>query len=169
MFKIMKFNVEMFLMVCNTVIMNIAYGYNRKPKDFKNLDIADGKFFLDNDFSRSQERLDMLMAIQEGDTVVLLSMADLGKGQSQKKAVAAIEATGATIKVQEDEAPKGKSGRPQTVNFASDDDLEKALSYWRNLPEKDALALIKRDFNLSPNRNRMNYLARKDANSTDEK
>lgn len=161
MFKIIKFNVEIFLIVCDTMIMNIAYGYNRKPKDFKNLDITDDKFFLDNDLSGSQERLDMLMAIREGDTVVLLSMADLGKGQSQNKAVAAIEATGATIKVHDAVVKKGKSGRPQTVTFASDADLEKALSYWRSLPEKDALALIERDFKVFPDRNRMNYLNRK--------
>lgn len=150
--------------------MRLAYGYNRKEKDFAKLSITAGKFFIDNKFSGLQERLDMMQTLREGATVVLLSMADLGKGKAQLKAVAAIEATGAIIEVQSNSinAP-AEMGRPKTVVFDSDEDLKSALEIWAVLPEKEALIQIGRQFDKFPNRNRMNYLVRKDAKSTNEK
>lgn len=160
MLKKIKFIVEMLKTLCNTLFMRIAYGMNRTKKEFAKLDISGEKFFLDNSLTGLQERLDMLMALREGDIVVLLSMADLGKGKSQIKAVEAIKATGAELEVLESAAPQGVMGRPKTVEFANDADLQKALEIWDMLPNKEALAMIEKQFKVSPDRNRMNYLKR---------
>ena len=166
MFKKIALDVEMMKSLWHTDYMRAAYGYNRKEKDFANLNISDGKIWIDNKLTGLEQRMDMLLSIREGVTVVLLSMADLGKGKSQLKAIAAIEATGATIEFQEVAAPKGVMGRPKTVEFASDADLQKALQIWDMLPAKEALALIGKQFDVWPDRNRMNYLKRKHSADT---
>jgi hypothetical protein len=51
-------------------------------------------------------------------------------------------------------------GRPQSVVFTPDD-LAAALLLWSSLPHAQALTAIQRKTGKSPNRNRMNYLARK--------
>jgi len=169
MLKNIALDVEMFKSLCHRTYMRAGYGYNRKEKDFDDLNISKDKIFIDNKFSGLQARLDMLLSFRghKGITVVLLSMADLGNGKSQLKAVAAIEAAGATIEVQEAPTPKGVMGRPKTVEFASDADLQKALEIWDMLPAKEALSQIGKQFDVWPDRNRMNYLKRKHSTKTD--
>lgn len=157
------FNVELLIIICNITSMRLAYGYNRKEKDFAELNITAGKFFLDNKHSGFGERLDMIKCCREGVTVVVLSMADFGKGRSQNKIVNAIKGTGASLEVVEGNTPKGDAGRPGTVNFDTDEDLKEALFIWSAMPDKAALAEIGKRFGKWPDRNRMNYLKRKSA------
>lgn len=134
-----------------------AYGMNRTESQFKKLDIFPKKFFIDNKSSGLQERLDLMLTLREGDTVVVLSLADFGSGTSQTKAVNAIEAKGAKIEVAG--GPVAKLGRPGSVKWKKSD-LDTALEYWGVLPEKEALAAIKRDFKIETDRNHMNYQKR---------
>lgn len=143
--------------------MRLAYGMNRTKKQFEGLDIPANKFFLDTDETKFSKRLLMVQSCKEGVTVVVLSMADFGKGRSQNKIVNAIQATGAVLDVVEGDAPKGDAGRPTTVNFDSDNDLKDALLIWAAMPDKAALEEIGRRFDKWPDRNRMNYLKRKSA------
>lgn len=81
--------------------MKIAYGLNRREKEFAGMDIYPGKFFIDTKESGQAEREAMLLCVKPGVTVVVLSMADLGRGAGQVSIVKAIEAAGGTVEARE--------------------------------------------------------------------
>lgn len=143
--------------------MRIAYAMSRTEKQLRAAGIVADKYYLDNDHSGMRKRLDMILAIAPGVIVEVASMADLGRGRSQLKAVKAIEAAGGTIVVKSNEAPAGVGGRPQTTQWPSDEALTDALVIWDALPEPEALALIKRKHGVDTDRNHLNYQRRKRA------
>lgn len=140
--------------------MRKAYGMNRTAREFANCGIEGEKFFLDTDATMGQARLDLLLSLQKGDVVVVLTMADFGKGKAQLKAVAAIRKTGAAIEVVDEEP--AKSGRPSGIEWTPEK-LNRALYLWGVLSEKDALLRIKIELGIETARNHMNYQKRKAA------
>jgi hypothetical protein len=143
--------------------MKIAYAMNRTEKQMRAAGVVADKYYMDNDMSCLQERLDMVKAVAPGVTVEVLTMADLGRGRAQLKAVRSIEAAGGKIVVVGDGAPAGAGGRPQADKWPSDEALTDALVIWDALPAPEALKLIKRNYGVETTRNRMNHQRKKRA------
>ena len=89
--------------------MRIFYGYKRRPDD-----APDGceQVWLDDAKTERQERFDMMLGLREGDTVVVLSRSDLGRGAEVKALEAAIEGKGAALVVDAPEVLPKPVGRP---------------------------------------------------------
>lgn len=143
--------------------MKVAYGMNRTRKEMDAAGVKAEKYFLDNKVSGMQERLDLVHAVKKGVTVVVLSMADFGKGMAQRKIVKAIEKAGGKIEVMEDGSPAAVGGRPLGVRWPSDEALKDALVIWDALPAKEALAMIEKRHGVKADRNHMNHQRRKRA------
>jgi hypothetical protein len=143
--------------------MKIAYAMNRTEKQLRAAGVVADKYYLDNDHSGLQERLDMILAIAPGVTIEVVSMADFGRGRAQLKAVKAIEDAGGKILVRDAGAPAGFGGRPPSTEWPSEAALTDALIIWDALPAPEALALIKRKHGVDTNRNHMNHQRRKRA------
>ena len=155
--------------LCDIGHMRIGYAKTdakkkvfRSARTFDGANIFPGKINIDDAEANGEVWLDTLVSVAPGVTVVVPAMADIGTGAGQAKKVRLIEAAGGTIEVWDppEAKVKGSPGRRQTVEF-TDEQLASALLWWRTLSEADALAKIAKKFKLYPNRNRMNYLARK--------
>lgn len=122
--------------------MRIAFGLNRREKEFSGLDIYPGKFFIDTKESGQLEREAMLHTVKKGVTVVVLSMADLGRGAGQVSIVKAIESAGGSIEVRE--APKLAS-QPLPEKGLTDAQEAEICRVWGNkaLSEETRLIRIK--------------------------
>lgn len=79
----------------------VAFGRNRRERDFAHLEIPVGKFFIETDKSGSAEWEALLACLhgRPGITVAVLSKADLGRGMGQVNAIRAIEERGGTVEV----------------------------------------------------------------------
>jgi len=92
--------------------MKVFYGYSRAPKDVP--DDMD-KVFIDDDTTRRQERSLMMecgLRPEEGDTLHLFALSDLGQGAEAKVIREALEAQGVAIKLVEAHKPPETRGRP---------------------------------------------------------
>lgn len=104
------------------------------------MDIYPGKFFIDTKESGQAEREAMLLCVKPGVTVVVLSMADLGRGAGQVSIVKAIEAAGGAVEASE-------ALRPATVplpekGLTSDQEAE-MCRVWGNKALSEETRLIR--------------------------
>jgi len=97
--------------------MNIGYGINRRVKDFAKADIyrdafGDLRVWIDTNKEVRPNFSEMLMLIGAGDTVFVVSMADLGQGFDMAENKRKIEVTGATIALVDSAAPPPEPRKP---------------------------------------------------------
>ena len=118
--------------------MRIAYGLNRREKSFAGANIEPGKYFIDTDRTGQAEREAMLLCILEGDVVVVMSKADLGRGAGQVSIIKQIEAAGATVEVLEaaKDAPL-----PLSESGITGEQEEEICRIWRNRALSEATRL----------------------------
>ncbi|MGL4490531.1 MAG: hypothetical protein ACRCU5_13925 [Rhizobiaceae bacterium] len=120
--------------------MKIAYGLNRREKDFAGLEIVTGKYFIDTDTTDQSEREAMLHCVSNGVTVVVLSMVDLGRGAGQVSIVKAIDAAGGKVLLVE-----GRDGPPATLaekGFTADQEAQ-MCRLWGNKALSEATRLVR--------------------------
>lgn len=108
--------------------MKVGYGYNRSPRDFAPYECE--RLFLDDAATNRQERVDLMQCLRDGDTLILLSKGDLGRGHEIAKLLADLEAVSVVLQIIQ--APPAKpQGRPR--KFAPTDEQAKRLeSLWRS-------------------------------------
>jgi len=100
--------------------MNIGYGINRRVSDFAKaaLDLdgfGDLRLWVDTDEKVRPEFSSMLMSLVEGDTVSVLSLADLGKGFDLAENKRKIEAHGAAVSLIDDATPPPEPRRAMSA------------------------------------------------------
>lgn len=97
--------------------MRIGYGYRRREKDLR--EAGAEKVYIDMDRLR-EHRADMMKAgLREGDTLLLLSLRDLGGAPNADQAWRRkVEAAGVSIEIVEKSA--GRVGRPAEVKLTDE-------------------------------------------------
>lgn len=132
--------VDKLKLVCDMVFMKIAYGLNRREKQFVGLDIVPGKYFIDTDETKQSEREAMLRCVVDGVTVVVLSMADLGRGAGQASIVKAIEEAGGKVLLVE-----GRDGplSPLVSKGLTPEQEEQMCRLWGNKALSEATRLVR--------------------------
>lgn len=104
--------------------MKVFYGYRRARKD-----VPEGmdNVYLDDERTGRQERADMMdhgLRGDEGDTLYLLSLTDLGRGAEAKVIEENIRASGAGIVVIKPEKPVETRGRPAVFKPSPEQDQQ---------------------------------------------
>lgn len=141
----------------------IAYGVNRRDKDFRLLGVPLDKIFIDNNLTDGEEKRAMVATCRDDVTVVVLSMGDFGKGAGAKRFKDAILATGAIIEGPDDrDDPLPKKTGPRGLGF-TDEQVDWACALWLDplRSERSVLARIKDETEIEANRDQMNYLCRR--------
>lgn len=139
-----------------TLNVRIAYGFNRRDRDFRDFDISEAKYFIDNDKTDREELRAALVSCQEGVTVVVLQVGDFGPGAKAKQIVKEIEATGAAVEVAE--KPVGKRGAPLKGEMSeADEKWAKALWLDKSRTKTVVLARINERTGQEFTRDQLNY------------
>jgi hypothetical protein len=120
----------------------IAFGRNRRERDFAHLDIAPGRFFIETDKTSGSEWDDLLSCIDErpGLIVAVLSKADLGRGMGQVNAIKAIEERGCTIAVLPSDKPASAPLDPGKITPEMEAEM---CRIWRNAALSEATRLAR--------------------------
>ena len=139
-----------------TNYVRIAYGFNRRDRDFKDCKIDGNRYFIDNDHTDREELRAALLACRPGVAVVVMQMSDFGHGAKAKQIREEIEATGAIVEVVEKIV--GKRGAPLKGEMsASDEKWAKALWLDKSRTKTIALARINERTGQAFTRDQLNY------------
>ena len=134
----------------------IAYGFNRRDRDFRDFDIAENKFFIDNDKTDREELRAALVFCEEGVVVVVMALGDFGPGAKARQIVQEIEAKGATVEVAE--KPVAKRGAPLKGEMSeADEKWAKALWLDKSRTKATVLARINDRTGQQFTRDQLNY------------
>ena len=105
--------------------MRVFYGYNRTEADGRKRDCE--RFFLDTPKTKRGERGDMMHhLLREGDTVVVVSERDLGRGVELKNLKAFMEKMGVTLVSDPGDKPAPKA----KTRGLSDEQKAIARKFW---------------------------------------
>lgn len=134
----------------------IAYGFNRADRDFKEFEIDENRYFIDNNKTDRQELRDLLLACREGVTVVVLQYSDFGPGAKAKQIRDEIEAKGAVVEVAEKVV--GKRGVPLKGEMSKEDE-KWARALWLDTSRTKTVALARINERTGQNftRHQLNY------------
>ena len=123
---------------CYIKRMDIFYGYRRRPEDAP--ESCGKRVFIDADGTDREERAALLVAAQDGDTVIALARGDFGKGAEAQHIIAAVEAKGATVDIRPPEkiAPQ-KPGPPPKFQPNPSQDRQIKFRYHGGLTAKSVL------------------------------
>lgn len=147
--------------------MRIAYGVNRKEKDFDDLDIDPDMFAIDNKDTLENERQVLgtwLREFQRRKTenvvVVILHDGDLGRGVGAAQFRKMITDTGATIEGPKDRPstpkPRGRRVKP----LLTEDQEQKVCALWNGggLQKKTIIARVKKEYGVELDRHQLNNI-----------
>jgi len=139
-----------------------AYGYNRDPKDFAHVEVDHTRIFIDHNGTRGA--LSGLITgggTRAGDTIVILSIRDIGEGAAGTKNKELIEAIGVTIQISPiPEAVKEKlpRGRPAfDPERELDDDLRRMWGDPIGYTPKYVVKYATEKYKKSVTRNQLNH------------
>ena len=105
--------------------MRVFYGYNRTEADGRRRNCE--RSFIDTPKTKRQERGDMIHhLLREGDTIVVVSERDLGRGVELRNLKAFLEKQGVTLVTDAGEAPTPKA----QSRGLSEDQKAVARRYW---------------------------------------
>lgn len=135
------------------MIITIAYGRERKERDFKAHDISPRQFYLDQGKEITQFEW-LIDALRGGEVVIILNKGDLGRGAQVKRRMGALEAKGAIVKVVGEDKPASAFTK---AKFTPEESTI-ACDIWASLGgEATRLKLIEERTGKVKNRDQMNY------------